>query len=396
MSTHTILKFDVVIVGGGHAGANAAIRLRTAGYSGSVAILTDEELLPYQRPPLSKDYLKGGVEFDRLLIRPASFWALHSIDIRTGSKVVELNPSSKTVTCSDGKEIVYGTLVWAAGGEPKTLSALGASGAAVDVIRRRADIDRLRRRLRPAGRVVIIGGGYIGLESAAAMADLQQSVVLLETQARVLGRVAGETLARFLENKHRERGVTLHTNATISNVQQQADGRHLVTVSSGADFVADSIIAGVGIDPNVKVLQDAGANCENGIVIDGCCRTSLPFVYAIGDCTVQTNPYTHGTHMRIESVQNANYHAGVVASHIIGGRMEEAGIPWFWSDQYNLKIQSVGLKVASDREDVMGDQSTERFSVWHYRADQLIAVEAVNDPAQFVRGKKRILEEMAR
>ncbi len=357
--------FDVLIVGGGHGGAQCAIALRQQGFEGSIAIVGGEPDLPYERPPLSKDYLAGERPFERMLIRPQAFWDERQVTMRLSLPVTAVDPGARRVTLTDGSRIGYGILVWAAGGVPRRLPG-------AHTIRGRADVDRLP--LACAKRVTVIGGGYIGLEAAAVLTGLGKKVTLLEIEDRVLARVAGEPLSRFYEAEHRARGVDLRTG----------------TRWAGDD--ADLVIAGIGVDPAVEPLRAAGAAGANGVDVDEYCRTSLAGVYAIGDCAAQASRFAGGARVRIESVQNASDQA-VTAAKAIAGRPEPHDcLPWFWSNQYDLKLQTVGLFHGHDDLIVRGDPARRSFSIVYLKAGRVIALDCVNAVRDFVQGRKLILE----
>jgi len=357
--------FGVLIVGGGHGGAQCAIALRQQGFEVSIAIVGEEADLPYERPPLSKEYLAGIRSFERLLIRPAAFWAERAVEMRLGRPVEAVDPAAREVTLSDGVRIGYETLVWAAGGVPRRLPG-------GHTIRGRADVDRLP--LACARRVTMIGGGYIGLEAAAVLVTLGKQVTLLEIEDRVLARVAGEPLSRFYEAEHRARGVDIRTG------------------TRGAGDDADLVIAGIGVDPAVEPLRAAGAAGANGVDVDEYCRTSLAGVYAIGDCAAQASRFAGGARVRIESVQNASDQA-VTAAKAIAGRPEpHDALPWFWSNQYDLKLQTVGLFHGHDDLIVRGDPAARSFSIVYLKAGRVIALDCVNAVRDYVQGRKLILE----
>ena len=358
-------SFDVLIVGGGHGGAQTAIALRQLGYAGSIGLAGDEPHLPYERPPLSKDYLAGERAFERMLIRPASFWAERGVTIRLGARVESVDPKARLVSLSDGARLGYGALVWAAGGIPRRVEGAHA-------IRSRADVDRIVAALPSARRVTVIGGGYIGLEAAAVLATLGKDVILLELEDRVLSRVAGAPLSRFYEAEHRARGVDIRTGARNDETK------------------ADLVIAGIGVDPAIGPLEAAGAAGENGVNVDEQCRTSLPDVYAVGDCAAHLNRFAGGARIRLESVQNAHDQA-VIAAKAIAGRPEPyAAIPWFWSNQYDLKLQTVGLFHGHDEIVLRGDPATRAFSLVYLRQGRVIALDCVNAVRDYVQGRKLI------
>src|SRR5688572_12388506 len=304
-------SYDVLIVGGGHGGAQAAIALRQQGFAGSIAIAGAEPHPPYERPPLSKDYLAGEKEFERLLIRPLAFWAERNVDLLLGQAVTGVSPEAKLVTRADGTQLGYGILIWAAGGKAKRLSCEGFER--VHTIRDRADTDRLLSELPDVKRVAVIGGGYIGLEAAAVMRKLGREVVLLEALDRVLARVAGEPISRFYEAEHRAHGVDLRTGTGMDSIVPEG-----VRLADGEIVPADLIVAGIGIDTSIGPLAEAGAKTGNGVHVDEYCRTSLADVYAIGDCAAHENRFAGGRRIRLESVQNANDQANTVAKAIMG------------------------------------------------------------------------------
>jgi 3-phenylpropionate/trans-cinnamate dioxygenase ferredoxin reductase subunit len=378
-----MISFDVLIVGGGHGGAQAAIALRQQGFTGTLAIVGAEPHPPYERPPLSKDYLAGEKEFERLLIRPLAFWAEKQVELILGRAVIAIYPETKTVTLEGDEQLGYGTLIWAAGGKAKRLSCEGFER--VHTIRDRADTDRLLAELPDVKRVAVIGGGYIGLEAAAVLRKLGREVVLLEALDRVLARVAGEPVSRFYEAEHRAHGVDVRTGTGMDSIV--AEG---VKLADGEIVPADLIVAGIGIDTSIGPLAEAGAETGNGVHVDELCRTSLPDVYAIGDCAAHENGFADGARIRLESVQNANDQANTVAKAIMGGAEPYKATPWFWSNQYDLKLQTVGLSQGHDDLVVRGDPDTRSFSVIYLKQGRVIALDCINAVKDYVQGRKLI------
>lgn len=376
-------SYDVLIVGGGHGGAQAAIALRQQGFAGSVAIVGAEPHPPYERPPLSKDYLAGEKEFERLLIRPLAFWAERQVDLILGQPVVALNPAAKVVTLADESQLGFGILIWAAGGKAKRLSCEGFER--VHTIRDRADVDRLLAELPQVKRVAVIGGGYIGLEAAAVLRKLGREIVLLEALDRVLARVAGEPISRFYEAEHRAHGVDVRTGTGMDSIV--AEG---VRLANGEVVPADLIVAGIGIDTAIGPLAEAGAETGNGVHVDAFCRTSLDEIYAVGDCAAHENRFAGGARIRLESVQNANDQANVVAKAIMGAPEPYAATPWFWSNQYDLKLQTIGLCQGYDDLVVRGEPATRSFSVVYLKEGRVIALDCVNMVKDYVQGRKLI------
>ncbi len=384
-----VVRYDVLIVGAGHGGAQAAIMLRQLGYSGTVAIVGDEPELPYERPPLSKDYLAGEKSFERLLIRPERFWAERDVAMLTGTRVTSVDPDAHEVSTDDGRVIGYGALVWAAGGRPRALPCPGADCGDVHAIRTRADVDGLMARLAATERVAIVGGGYIGLEAAAVFAKLGKRVSLFEALPRVLARVAGPDLSRFYEAEHRAHGVDLWLGAQVEAFELDEEGRHLAGVRLVDQQMvrADMAIVGIGIVPAVEPLLAAGADGANGVDVDAQCRTSLPDVFAIGDCAAHANRFAGGARIRLESVQNANDQATIAAKTIVGDDVAYDAVPWFWSNQYDLRLQTIGLSGGHDATVLRGDPATRSFSVVYLKAGRVIALDCVNATKDYVQGR---------
>ncbi len=384
-------RYDVLIVGAGHAGAQAAIALRQNKFTGSIGLLGDEPELPYERPPLSKEYLAGDKPFERLLIRNAAFWQEREVTMLAGRSVVRVDPVGHSVTTMDGETIGYGSLIWAAGGKPRRLACVGGDLVGVHTVRTRADVDRMIAELPDVRRVAVIGGGYIGLEAAAVLAKLGRQVTVLEAQDRVLARVAGEPLSRFFEDEHRAHGVELRLGVSVDAIlgEDRVTG---VQLASGETIPAEMAIVGIGIEPAVAPLLDAGANGGNGVAVDDQCRTSLPDVFAVGDCALHANRFAGDRLIRLESVQNANDQATVAAKTILGIDASYDAVPWFWSNQYDLKLQTVGISAGYDSTVMRGDPATRSFSVIYLRAGRVIALDCVNATKDYVQGRKLVLE----
>jgi len=380
------MYFEVLIVGGGHGGAQVAVMLRTQKFAGSVAIVSDEPELPYERPPLSKEYFAGEKDFERIQLRPARYWDERDVTMLLGKRVVSVDPAAHTVTTDGGETIGYGKLVWAAGGAPRMLPIPGGDLPGVQGVRTRADADAMKAASETARQIVVIGGGYIGLEAAAVLTRAGKRVVLLEAQDRVLARVAGEALSRFYEKEHREHGVDLRLGVCVEAIEGEA---HVtgVRLSDGEVIPADLVIVGIGIVPAVEPLLAAGAEGSNGVLVDRHCKTSLPDIYAIGDCAAHENPFAEGAVIRLESVQNANDQANVVARGICGDAAPYHAIPWFWSNQYDLKLQTAGLSTGHDRAVLRGDPATRSFSVVYLKQGRVIAIDCVNATKDYVQGR---------
>ena len=385
------VEYDVLIVGAGHAGAQAAIALRQNGFGGSIAMLGDEPDAPYERPPLSKEYLAGEKSFERLLIRPLAFWAERDIALLTSRRVVSVDPAAHQVATADGATIGYGKLIWAAGGRARTIDCAGHQLDGVHTVRSRADVDRMASELGGVARVAVIGGGYIGLEAAAVLTKLGKKVVLLEAVDRVLARVAGEPLSRFFEALHRARGVEIRLNCQVEALEGET-GVTGVRLAGGEVLDCQMVIVGIGIVPAVEPLLAACAEGGNGVDVDAQCRTSLPDIFAVGDCARHANGYAGGDRVRLESVQNANDQASVAAKTIAGLDANYDAVPWFWSNQYDCKLQTVGLSMGHDQAVVRGDPEGGSFSVVYLKGGSVVALDCVNSVKDYVQGRRLVMD----
>lgn len=396
--------YDVLIVGTGHGGAQAAIALRQRGFAGSLALVGEEPERPYERPPLSKEYLSGDKPFERILIRPPGFWTERGIAVLTGRRVDAVDAGARRVTTAGGSTIGYGRLIWAAGGHARRLSCGGHDLAGVHCVRTRADVDRMIAELPGVARVVVVGGGYIGLEAAAVLTRLGKHLTVLEAQGRVLARVAGEALSRFFEDEHRAHGVDVRLGATVSEIVGAeiggAEGRVTgVALADGEVVPAEMVIVGIGIVPAVAPLLAAGADGgtqgSGGVAVDAHCRTSLPDVFAIGDCALHANAFADGLPVRLESVQNAVDMATCAARAITGEPEAYHAVPWFWSNQYDLRLQTVGLSGGHDAAVLRGDPASRSFSVVYVRDGRVIALDCVNATRDYVQGRALVAGHVA-
>ncbi|WP_394730373.1 NAD(P)/FAD-dependent oxidoreductase [Altererythrobacter sp. GH1-8] len=380
---------DIVIVGAGHGGAQAAIALRQQGHEGSIILLGREQEPPYERPPLSKEYLAGDKPFERILIRPEKFWADKAIDLRLGAPVAEIDGLGHAVVLSDGSRIGYRKLIWAGGGDARRLSCSGANLKGVHCVRTRRDVDAIMQALEGgAQKVVVIGGGYIGLEAAAVLRKLGREVTLLEALPRVLARVAGEELSRFYEDEHRRQGVDVRLNTQVEALEGEDDHVSSVRLADGSSIPCDMVIVGIGIVPSVGPLIAAGATGSNGVDVDEFCRTTLDDVFAIGDCAAHANDFADRAIIRLESVQNANDMANCVARAIMGDKEPYHALPWFWSNQYDLKLQTAGLSLGHDQTVLRGDPSDRKFTLVYLKEGRPIAFDCVNTVKDYVQGRK--------
>lgn len=388
------MHYDILIVGGGHGGAQAAIALRQAKYEGSIGVVDAEPEYPYERPPLSKDYFAGDKAFERIMIRPAAFWAERGVDMMLGLRVEVVDPSAHKVTLSDGAAVSYGNMIWAAGGSPRPLPVEGGNLPGMHVVRTRADVDGMLDGLDDVADIAIVGGGYIGLEAAAVLRKMGKKVTVLEAMDRVLARVAGEPLSRFYEAEHRAHGVDVRLGVEICGIQ----GEDFVTgvrLADGAVIPAQMVIVGIGIIPAVAPLLNAGASGGAGVDVDAYCRTSLPDIYAIGDCAAHANDFAGGNIMRVESVQNANDMANAVAKSLTGALTQYHAVPWFWSNQYDLRLQTVGISAGYDSTVLRGDPDTRSFSVVYLKAGKVIALDCVNATKDYVQGRLFVTEGLS-
>jgi 3-phenylpropionate/trans-cinnamate dioxygenase ferredoxin reductase subunit len=386
--------YDVVIVGAGHGGAQAGIALRQHKFAGSIAVIGDEPELPYERPPLSKEYLAGKKAFDRILIRPASFWQERGVAMLLARRVTVVEPEAHHVITGDGETIGYGQLIWATGGTPRRLSCAGSGLEGVHTIRTRADADKMMHELPDVTQAVVIGGGYIGLEAAAVLVQFGKKVVLLEALDRVLARVAGGVLSRFYEAVHRAHDVNVRLGVAVESIEggTKVTG---VRLKDNEVIPADIVIVGIGIIPAVEPLIAAGAEGRNGVEVDAQCRTSLPDIFAIGDCALHVNKFASGMPIRLESVQNANDQATLVAKTIMGQHVSYDAVPWFWSTQYDLKLQTVGLSTGHDATVTRGDPATRSFSIIYLKQGRTIALDCVNATRDYVQGRKLVADGLS-
>ena len=383
-------NFEIVIVGAGHGGAQAAIALRQLKFEGSIALVGREPEPPYERPPLSKEYLAGEKPFERLLIRPEAFWEERGITLLPGREVVSVDPLARTLATANGEAIGYGNLIWAAGGDARRLTCAGHDLPGVHTVRNRADVLAMEAELAATRRVIVIGGGYIGLEAAAVLTKLGKQVTVLEALDRVLARVAAEPLSRFYEAEHRAHGVDVRLGVTVDAIEE-AEGRVAgVRLATGEILPAEMVIVGIGIVPSVQPLLDAGAIGQGGVDVDGFCRTSLSGIHAIGDCAAHENRFAAGARMRLESVQNANDQAMTAVRDILGQPQPYTATPWFWSNQYDLKLQTVGLSAGYDETVLRGDLKARSFSLVYLREGRVIALDCVNAVKDYVQGRKLV------
>ena len=377
----------VVAIGAGQAGAALAARLRSGGHAGPITLIGEEPILPYQRPPLSKGYLLGEMGADRLILRSADFYAEHDIALRLGAPVSAVDPKARTVTLGT-ETIRYDDLVLTTGSVPRRLpAAIGGDLAGVYTVRTVADVDAERAEFSPGRRLVIVGGGYIGLEAAAVAAKLGLDVTVLEMAPRILQRVAAPETSDYFRALHTAHGVKILESTGLERLLGEAGHVTAARLTDGREIPADFVIAGIGILPATQLAEAAGLVIENGIRTDSHGRTSDPHIWAAGDCA--SFPW-QGGRLRLESVQNAIDQADLVADNILGADKDYVPMPWFWSDQYDCKLQIAGLNTGYDRIVTRGPDGA-AVSFWYFKGDRLLAVDAMNDSRAYMVGK-RLLE----
>ena len=379
----------VVIVGGGHAGGQAAASLRQEGYEGEVIVVADEPHIPYQRPPLSKQYLAGEYGLERVYLRPDKFYLDREIAVRKGVRAVGINPDARTLECGNGETLAYDKLLLATGSRPRKLVTHGDDLSGVHYLRTIADVDAIRRDLQPGRRMAIVGGGYIGLEVAAVAVEMGLAVTVLEMEDRVLGRVTTPEMSAFYHDLHTGKGVVIRTGLRAESFAGRNGRLEQVVCADGAIVDADLAVIGIGIVPNVELAAAAGLECDNGIVVDETTRTTDPNIHAVGDCTNHPNPVL-GRRLRLESVPNAMEQSRVAAANLAGGDKVYAAVPWFWSDQYDLKLQMVGFSADADGQVTRGDPATSQFATFHLSGDTVIAADAVNSAREFMAARQLV------
>ncbi len=368
----------IVILGAGHAGGQAVASLRQQGYDGELLLVGDESSLPYHRPMLSKQYLADGAAAEKLLIRPQKFYQTHDVDLRLGQSIASLDLAARSLVAASGERIGYDRLLLCTGSRPRQLPMPGSALAGVHYLRGLADVDRMRTAFQSGQRLVIIGGGYIGLEVAAVAREAGLTVTVLEVAERLLQRVATPAMSDFYQQLHERHGVDVRTSvrpeAILGESRVQA-----VQLADGSELPADLVLIGVGVLPNVELAAEAGLKCDNGILVDEHCRTSDPAVYAAGDCTSQYSALA-GQRVRLECVSNAMDQAKVAAANLCGVPTRHDSVPWFWSDQYDVKLQMVGFSGSGDQQVTRGAFGSDDFMVFYLTKGRVTAVDLINCP----------------
>ena len=378
----------LVIVGGGQAAAQAVQSLRQQNFPGAITLLGDEPYPPYQRPPLSKKYFAGELPRERLLLRPAAFYAEKGVALELGARVEEIELAARRVRLRDGRTIAYDRLLLATGSRARACPVPGADLPGVHYLRTIADVDAIIAALAPGARVLLVGAGYIGLEVAASARQRGFDVTVLEAADRVMSRTVSTEVSAFYEASHRAAGVAIHCGAGVKAFRGPSRVTAVET-TDGRSFACDIAIVGIGIEPNIELAANAGLQCSNGIVVDELARTADPHIVAAGDCTNHPHPLLE-RRVRLESVPNAIHQAKVAAGTLLGLPTPYSEVPWFWSDQYDLKLQIAGLSTGYDEVVVRGDPAARSFAAFYLKAGQLLAVDAVNSPREFIAGKKLV------
>jgi 3-phenylpropionate/trans-cinnamate dioxygenase ferredoxin reductase component len=379
----------VVIVGGGHAGGSAAAFLRQYGYEGPITVIGEEPIAPYQRPPLSKAWLKGEADAEGLALRPDSFYAEKHIALRLSTCAASIQRSAKTVTLENGETVPYDTLIIATGARAKRLNLPGADLDGVQVLRSAADAEVLKLALGPGKRLAVVGGGYIGLEAAASARALGADAVVIEALPRILTRSSCQALSDFFTDYHKKHGVDFELNARIEGFEGKDGHVTGVKLADGRVIACNDVVVGIGVAPNDEIARDAGLESVDGIVVDETSRTADPSVYAIGDVTHRPMPL-YARNARLESVANALEQAKQAAAAIVGRPPAPHEVTWNWSDQYDIKLQLAGMPFDADDTLLRGDPAAAKFAVFHLKGSVIRAVEAVNAPAEFMAARQLI------
>lgn len=388
METVQQAHWDLIVIGAGHAGSELAVTTRQAGWAGSILLLGDEPGLPYHRPPLSKAYLSGEMDAGALALRPEAAYERAGVVRRSGVRVAAIDRvRHELVLAGSGERLRYGKLALCTGGRPRPYRCEGidpdAPPSNLLYLRTAADADRLRAFVKPGARIAVLGGGYVGLEVAASAAKAGMQVTVLEAQPRVLARVAGPRLSQFYEDEHRRHGVDIRTGMQVLAVQCVDGVITALDGTNGERIEADVVVAGIGMEPEVSLAIEAGLGGVDGIPVDTHGQTADPDVFAAGDCTRHVHP-AYERDVRIESVPNALEQARAVAGWLGGKPKPYTAIPWFWSDQYDLKLQMAGLSQGHDQCVLRGDPATRSFCAFYLKGGQLLAIDAVNRPGDFM------------
>lgn len=378
----------VLIVGGGHAGANTAFALRKDGFDGEIIIISDEGYLPYHRPPLSKDFLKQNLAVEKMSFKSADFYEEQKISINLDTQINSIDLTSNHAITEDAS-FNFDYLVFATGASPRLLPMENADSKNLFYLRQITDVLSMHKQITPHKEIVLIGGGYIGLEVASAMIELGLKVTILEAEERILQRVTSPEVSQFYNDYHSKKGVRIICNAKVTNLNAENQMINSVSLESGESLAADIVLVGIGAIPNTQLAASIGLECDNGIKTDQYCRTSIPNILAVGDCTSSFNSL-YNKEFRLESVPNALAQSKVASSSILGNELFNNEMPWFWSDQYDLKLQMAGLSSGYDECHIIGDTDSAEFIACYGKEGYLIALDSVNQSRQFMLFKKAL------
>lgn len=386
-------KANIVVVGCGQAGLQACISLRKFGHWGNIMMIGDEDLIPYQRPPLSKSYLQGKMEYEDLTFKPQDWFAENDIKLELNNPAKHIDRPNQSVTLQDETSIQYDKLIFATGARPRKLRDAQVDIQGIHELRSLKDVKEIKTDIQTSKHIVIVGAGYIGLETAAVLKQMGLNVTVLETAPRILARVTSPILSEFYFDLHKNNGVDILLETHIQKIQVQNKKLVSLALSNGRVIPADAMIVGIGVLPNIELAEEAGIECDNGIIVDELCQSSAPNIFAIGDCA--NRPLlNYARRGRLESVHNAIEQGKIVASTIMEQAPVKNDCPWFWSDQYDVKLQIAGLSNGYDKSIVRGNKEESSFAVYYLKDDRVIAVDAINSAADFLSGKKIILNNL--
>lgn len=388
MTQNPLNPQSIVVLGAGHAGGALVGQLRQFGYTGPITIIGDESFHPYQRPPLSKTWLSGDAGLGQVLLKPEEWYAANNVDLRLGERATFIDRKRKVVSVTSGPDLPYDILVIATGASPRKLGVSGENGKNIFALRTIADAEALKAAISPDAHVALIGAGYIGLEVAASAIKAGAKATVIEREGRSVARVACPSIAAFLEAYHRAKGVEFKFDTGVDSFAGEG-AVEAVNLNDGQTVPCDIAVVGIGVTPNQDIADAAGLECKNGVVVDEDAMTSDPSIFAIGDVSFRPIP-RYDTHFRLESVPNVLEQARRVAAILTGKQTAPADVPWFWSDQYDLKIQIAGLAIDCDTEISRGDPNSNSFAVFHLKGKVIRAVEAINAPPEFMVGRKLI------
>ncbi|PIB27570.1 NAD(P)/FAD-dependent oxidoreductase [Maribacter sp. 4G9] len=373
----------VVVIGAGHGGVQVAASLRDEGFEGEIVLISEEKELPYQKPPLSKGFLQGKQTEVSILFRSEQYYVSNAIDLRLGVTIASINPKENYISTVNGEKIDFTYLILATGAANRKLRFDGKEPKNVYYLRTLSDAKWIGQQLESANNVVIVGGGFIGLELAALAVEKGKKVTVIEAQSRLMERVLPEVISKVFYETHIQKGAKVYLGACVNGIQDNGD----VVLSTGEALPSDLILAGIGVIPETQLAKEAGIICENGIVVNELQQTSIPNIYAIGDVANHYNPFAK-KNLRLESVQNAVDQAKTAAAHILGKAVPYNAVPWFWTFQYHLKLQMAGISLGYDDYVVRGDTASGKFSIYYYKEGKLIGVDSLNKPADHLNARK--------